>query len=88
MLATVGRLWKAHRLGMKGECSGVIYFKVMMTRQNMEKLNVKKIYRKLEGEWEGDLADKRKKHHRKTIINNKGRVRQYLKREAKLEQYA
>lgn len=53
----------------------------------MRKQSLKKIYRKFESIWEGDLIDKRKKHHRKTIINNKGRVRQYLKREAKLAQY-
>jgi hypothetical protein len=54
----------------------------------MEKQSIKKIFRKLESSWEGDLIDKRKKHHRKTIVTNKGRVRQFLKREAKLEQYA
>ena len=45
----------------------------------MEKQSLKKIFRKLESIWEGDLIDKRKKHHRKTIENNKGQVRQYLK---------
>lgn len=48
-----------------------------------EKQSLKKIFRKFESSWEGDLVDKRKKHHRKTIENNKGRVRQYLKREIK-----
>lgn len=47
------------------------------------KCGLKKIFRKFESIWEGDLIDKRKKHHRKTIENNKGRVRQYLKKEAK-----
>lgn len=49
----------------------------------MEKQSLKKIFRKFESSWEGDLTDKRKKHHRKTIETNKGRVRQYLKREIK-----
>ena len=51
----------------------------------MEKRSIKKIFRRFESSWEGDLIDKRKKHHRKTIAANKGRVRQYLKREAKLD---
>ena len=50
-----------------------------------EKQSLKRIFRKFENLWEGDLIDKRKKHHRKTIKNNKGRVRQYLKRETKTD---
>lgn len=49
----------------------------------MEKQSLKKIFRKFESIWEGDLVDKRKKHHRKIIEINKGRVRQYLKKETK-----
>ena len=49
----------------------------------MEKQSLKRIFRKFESSWEGDLIDKRKKHHRKTIEKNKGRVRQYLKKETK-----
>lgn len=51
----------------------------------MEKRSLKKIFRKFESSWEGDLIDKRKKHHRKTIEKNKGRVRQYLKNETKID---
>ena len=51
----------------------------------MDKRSLKKIFRKFESFWEGDLIDKRKKHHRKTIENNKWRVRQFLKREIKME---
>ena len=54
----------------------------------MWKQSLEKIYRKFESIWEGDLLDKRKKHHRKTIVANKGRVRQFLKIESKrIEDY-
>ena len=51
----------------------------------MEKQSLKKIFRKFESIWEGDLSDKHKNHYRKTIENNKGRVRQYLKKETKMD---
>lgn len=50
----------------------------------MKKQSVKKIFRKFESIWEGDLCDKHKKHHRKIVQNNKGRIRQFLKGETKL----
>lgn len=49
----------------------------------MGKQSLKKLFRKFESVWEGDLCDKRKNHHRKTVQNNKGRVRQYLKKRNK-----